>query len=135
MKIIEVITKIKFTEPNFEREWSEAIRYPEFKSIGKSEWINLAKTGRATEIFRADDINNTDAAEPNSFVNLDKNKQKRALSQINSGLVEMPIVAIYSDGWKELVGGNTRLTALMNKYGEATVWTFEVPDEVAELSK
>jgi hypothetical protein len=118
--------EISFTQPNFEIEWDEAKRYSEFRSIGKSEWVSLAKTGKPTRIFRTDDINNTDAAATNSFNNLDKNKQKRALSQISTGVVEMPIVAVYSDGWKELIGGNTRLTALMNIYGEATVWIFEV---------
>ena len=38
----------------------------------------------------------------------------------------MPIVAVYSDGYKELIGGNTRLTAMMAKDGKATVWQFEV---------
>ena len=47
----------------------------------------------------------------------------------------MPVVAVYSDGYKELIGGNTRLTAMMAKHGKATVWQFEVPDEVAELAE
>ncbi len=42
----------------------------------------------------------------------------------------MPIVALYSDGYKELVGGNTRLTALMSQKGKATIWQFKVPDEI-----
>ena len=47
----------------------------------------------------------------------------------------MPIVAVYSDGYKELIGGNTRLTAMMAKDGKATVWQFEVPDEIAVLAE
>jgi hypothetical protein len=44
----------------------------------------------------------------------------------------MPIIAVYSDGWKELIGGNTRLTAMLAQNGEATVWAFKVPDEITE---
>ena len=44
----------------------------------------------------------------------------------------MPIVALYSDGYKELLAGNTRLTAMMAQNGEATVWQFNVPDELNE---
>ena len=124
-----------FVKPQLDVEWGKATRYPEFKKLGKKEWINLAKKGKAVTIKNAKDINNTDAADPASFKSLDKNKQARALAQLKSGDVEMPIVAVYSDGYKELIGGNTRLTAMMAKNGKATVWQFEVPDEVAELAE
>ena len=127
--------KVNYSAPNFEYEWKEALRYPEFQKIGKEAWIELASKGRAVTIRSAKDINNTDAADPDSFASLDKTKQGRALDQLKSGTVEMPIVAVYSDGWKELVGGNTRLTAMLAQNGEATVWQFEVPDEVAELAE
>jgi len=130
-----ITNSIKFVKPKFDVEWEEATRYPEFKKLGKKEWIKLAKKGKAVTIKSAKDINNTDAADPNSFKSLDKNKQARALAQLKSGDVEMPIVAVYSDGYKELVGGNTRLTAMMAQNSKATVWQFEVPDEVAELAE
>jgi len=122
----------KFVEPNFEFEWEEAERYPEFAKLGKDAWIELARKGRAVAINSARGISNTDAAEPDSFKSLDPAKQKRALAQLETGTVEMPIVAVYSDGRKELVGGNTRLTALMAQDGQATVWVFRVPDNILE---
>jgi hypothetical protein len=122
-------------EPNFDFEWKEAERYPEFVKIGKEAWIELASKGKAVTIKSAKGINNTDAADPDSFKSLDKDKQARALAQLKSGNVEMPIVAVYSDGWKELIGGNTRLTAMLAQDGKATVWVFKVPDEVAELAE
>jgi len=125
----------KFVEPNFSNEWEEAERYPEFQKIGKDAWIKLAKKGKSFTIKSAKGINNTDAADPDSFKELDPAKQKRALAQLEKGTIEMPIVAVYSDGHKELVGGNTRLTAMMAKDGQATVWAFKVPDEVAELAE
>jgi hypothetical protein len=122
-----------YTKPNLENEWEEAARYPEFVRIGKEAWIKLARAGKAVSIKSAKDINNTDAADPDSFKLLNKDKQARALSQIKQGSVEMPIVAVYPDGRKELIGGNTRLTATLAKYGKSTLWAFKVPDEVAGL--
>ena len=124
-----------FVLPQFDVEWDEAARYPEFVAIGKDAWIKLAKTGKAVTITDASDIENTDAADPDSFKTLEPAKQKRALAQLEKGSVEMPIVALYSDGFKELIAGNTRLTAMMAKDGRATVWQFEVPDEVATLAE
>jgi hypothetical protein len=128
-------SKLNYSTPNFDHEWEEALRYPEFQKIGKQAWIELAGKGKAVTIRSAKSINNTDAADPNSFKMLDKTKQARALDQLKSGTVEMPIIAIYSDGWKELVGGNTRLTAMLAQNGKATVWAFKVPNEVAELAE
>jgi hypothetical protein len=125
---------ITFNKPQFHKEWDEASRYPEFRKIGKDAWIKLANEGEAVTITSAKGISNTDATEPDSFSSLDKGKQARTLAQLKSNRVEMPIVAVYSDGHKELVGGNTRLTALMAKKIPATVWQFEVPDEVANLA-
>lgn len=126
---------INYKIPKFEYEWEEALRYPEFRKIGKDAWIELAGKGKAVTIRSAKDINNTDAADPNSFQMLDKTKQSRALDQLKSGTVEMPIIAVYPDGYKELIGGNTRLTAMMAQNGEAKVWIFSVPDKVAKLAE
>jgi hypothetical protein len=128
-------SKVKYANPQFDAEWEEAERYPEFVKIGKEAWIELASKGKAVTIKSAKGINNTDAADPDSFKSLDKDKQARALAQLKGGNVEMPIVAVYPDGWKELIGGNTRLTAMLAQDGRATVWVFEVPDEVAELAE
>jgi dephospho-CoA kinase len=128
-------SKAMYTKPQFDVEWEEAERYPEFVKIGKAAWIELANKGKAVTIKSAKGINNTDAADADSFKSLDKDKQARALAQLKSGNVEMPIVAVYPDGWKELIGGNTRLTAMLAQDGKATVWVFEVPDEVADLAE
>ena len=131
-KMQENIQSLKYTTPNFNEEWKEARRYPEFKRLGKDKWIELAKTGKPVTITSAKDINNTDANTPELFKTLNPEKQARALAQLEAGNVEMPIVALYSDGYKELLAGNTRLTAMMDKNGKATVWQFNVPDELNE---
>ena len=45
-----------FVEPQFDVEWDEAARYPEFVAIGKDAWIELAKTGKPVTITDAGDI-------------------------------------------------------------------------------
>jgi hypothetical protein len=131
-KMQENVQSLKYSTPKFEEEWKEARRYPEFKKLGKDKWVELAKTGKPVRITSAEDINNTDADTPELFKTLNPEKQERALAQLEAGNVEMPIVALYSDGYKELLAGNTRLTAMMGKNGEATVWQFNVPDEINE---
>jgi GNAT superfamily N-acetyltransferase/pyrimidine deaminase RibD-like protein len=120
--------------PNFNREWDEATRYPEFVNLGKEKWIELVSKGKPVTVTRknVNKINNTDAADPKSFKLLDPEKQKRVLAQLANGDVEMPIVARYSDGYLELIGGNTRLTAQMAKDGQAKVWLFNVPEELTQ---
>lgn len=125
---------INYAIPDFDKEWEEAIRYPEFRNLGKENWIRLASKGKAVTVTAktVSKINNTDAADPNMFVKLETQKKRRVLSQLLSGNIEMPIVARYSDGYLELLAGNTRLTALMTKYQKAKVWLFDVPEELNE---
>jgi len=133
VKLVQLILEgLTYRVPNFDYEWEEAERYVEFKKLGKHDWIDLATKGREVTITTAKDINNTDANRPDSFKELSPEKRKRTLAQIKSGTVEMPIIAVYPDGHKELLGGNTRLTALMAKNGKATVWMFDVPEDILE---
>ena len=128
---------IKYTKPNLDHEWDEATRYEEFKKIGKDKWIQLVSKGKVVEYNTktVQKMSNTDAVNVKDFDNLDKNKQGRALKQLEKGSIELPIVASYSDGHLELVGGNTRLTAVMKATGKGKVWQFDVPDKVAKLAE
>jgi hypothetical protein len=130
MKLYNILSESVM--PNFDMEWEEAIRYPEFKQLGKEAWVELARNGKIVTVTlqSVKHINNTDAADPSSFKDLEPAKQKRALAQVSSGNVELPIVARYSDGHLELVGGNTRLTAMMAKDGKGKVWMFDAPNEI-----
>ena len=128
---------IKYSKPNLDHEWDEATRYEEFKKIGKDKWIELVSKGKVVEYNTktVQKMSNTDAVNVKDFDNLDKNKQDRALKQLEKGSIELPIVASYSDGHLELVGGNTRLTAVMKANGKGKVWQFDVPDKVAKLAE
>ncbi len=124
------------TMPNFDYEWGEAQRYPEFEKLGKEKWIELAKQGKIFTLTKKDirDIHNTDAGDMGSFKKLELAKQLRVLDKLKKGEYELPIIAMYSDGWLELIGGNTRLTAMIGMQDQAKVWVFKVPDEVANLA-
>ena len=134
------IKDTKFMNPQFNVEWNEIsaakrgeqTTLDEFFNLGKAKWIALAKKGRMVKysISQAKKIENTHAAVPNGFEKLDKPKQERSLSQILSGKVELSILANWSDGYKFLIAGNTRLTAMMKIFGEGYVWQYNVPDEL-----
>ena len=133
----ETKNDIKYTKPNLDHEWDEATRYEEFKKIGKDKWTDLVSKGKVVEYNTktVQKMSNTDAVNVKDFDNLDKNKQERAVKQLEKGSIELPIVASYSDGHLELVGGNTRLTAVMKATGKGKVWQFDVPDKVAKLAE
>lgn len=137
--LTESIQSIKFRMPNFDAEWSEAERYPEFKKIGKDKWIELVKTGKPIDVDNelANKIENTEAGEENrhEFDNLDPNKKERFIKDLAGNNIELPIIASYSDGYLELVGGNTRLTGMMSQLGQGKAWMFDVPDEIANLAE
>jgi hypothetical protein len=128
-----------FTNPNFAVEWDEAKRYPEFVKLGKAKWIELAKTGKPIDVDNAlsNKIENTEAGEENrhEFDNLEEPKKERFRKAVEAGTVELPIIARYSDGYLELVAGNTRLTGMMREFGKGKAWIFDVPDEVAVLGE
>ena len=137
--LAESVQSIKFRMPNFDAEWSEAERYSEFKKIGKDKWIELAKKGKPVDIDNAmsNNINNTEAGEKDraEFDKLDSNKRDRFVKDLVNNNIELPIIARYSDGHLELVGGNTRLTGMMSQLGQGKAWIFDVPDEVANLAE
>ena len=133
------LKNIKFKNPQFNVEWNEIsdakrgeqTTLDDFFNLGRTKWIALAKKGRMVKynISQAKNIENTDAGNPKAFHNLLPIKQERSVKQIFEGVVELSIVANWSDGYKFLIGGNTRLTAMMNIFGEGYAWQFNVPDQ------
>ena len=49
---------MKYSKPNFEYEWSEALRYREFEKMGKDEW--LKKASKDFEICNFNSIKEND---------------------------------------------------------------------------
>ena len=106
------------------------IKPPSVLSENKPEYVVIFPWNLADEI--KNDINSFLL---NEFDNLEEPKKERFRKAVEAGTVELPIIARYSDGYLELVAGNTRLTGMMNEFGEGKAWIFDVPDEVAVLGE
>jgi hypothetical protein len=103
--------RIKYMEPNFEFEWEEAKRYPEFEEIGKENWIRIAKKGYTKTYKEIKDVlSNVDL----NFDSLEKPKKERFNQAFNNKKIEMSIAVKFKDGTYDLVSGNTRLSGLVN---------------------
>ena len=117
--------------PRFDIEWEEANRYDEFIKLGKDAWIELVKKGRVVDVDDAlsNNIENTDATEKyrSDWDTLEPPKKARFDKAMRLGVIELPIVARYSDGRMKLIAGNTRLTGMMRELGLGKVWMFDIP--------
>lgn len=132
---------IEFGKPNLANEWGEVSDiknrkrnsiYENFFDLGKSKWQDLVKKGGMVKYTKnqVKAIENTEAGISGAFKKLVKSKQENVIKQFNTGKIELSIVAKYSDGFKFLVAGNTRLTGQMESFGEGWVWQFDVPDNL-----
>lgn len=109
---------IKFSEPNFEAEWVQAEKVPEFRDLGKKNWASFAATGYKTTLAEIKDkIKNIECCDDNPL------KKQRVCNQIAEGKVETPIVIKLDDDSYEIVAGKTRIREL-DKLGinDLPVW-------------
>ena len=128
MKLKSLIPKqknIRYIKPNFNSEWDEAQRYPEFVEMGRLEWIKRGNAGYVVNYSQIKDmLGNVDL----DFNRLHPTKKKFVLQYIKDGLVEHPIVVKFSDTDYDLVAGNTRLSGLV-KYGyDPKLWVIDISD-------
>ena len=120
-------SKIQYKKPNFEFEWNEAIRYPEFKQMGKEEWIDLAKKGYTTKYSQIKDIlGNVDL----DFNTLEADKKKRFQQAFETGTIELPIAVKFDENNYDLVAGNTRLAGLVDKGIDPLIWIVDLTSEI-----
>lgn len=116
---------IKYIQPNFDSEWDEAERYPEFVEMGRLQWIKRGKSGYIVNYSQIKDVlGNVDL----NFDELDPKKKKFVLQYIESGLVEHPIVVKFSDDDYDLVAGNTRLSGLVKFGYNPKLWVVDISD-------
>ena len=116
---------IRYIKPNFNSEWDEAERYPEFVKMGRLNWMERGKNGYIVSFSKIKNIiGNVDL----NFDTLHPTKKKFVLQYIDDGLIEYPIVAKFSDDDYDLVAGNTRLSGLV-KYGyDPKLWVVDISD-------
>jgi len=115
--------EVRYTAPNFEYEWNEAIRYPEFVQMGKKGWMDLASAGYSTNYSAIKEVlGNVDL----NLDSLDPDKKERFDKALKSKTIEMPIAVKFSDGHYDLVAGNTRLSGLVNAGLDPKIWIVDV---------
>jgi hypothetical protein len=125
-KIQENAQSLKYVEPNFNAEWEEAVRYPEFKEMGKERWILKAKRGLPLKYSQIKNVlGNVDL----NFDNLEEPKKQRFASAFQSGTIEMPIAVKFSDDDYDLVAGNTRLAGLISNGVDPQIWVVDLSNQ------
>ena len=115
--------QINYTNPNFNTEWEEAIRYPEFKEMGKDGWLKIANQGKPVSYSSIKDkLGNVDL----DFEGLEEPKKQRFLDAFKKGTIEMPIAVKFSDNDYDLVAGNTRLSGLVKNGEDPKIWIVNI---------
>jgi hypothetical protein len=123
LDILKEIQTIQYKKPNFEFEWEEAERYPEFVEMGKEGWIELANNGYTVQYSKIKNVlGNVDL----EFDTLLPDRKERFNQAYESGIIEMPLVVKFSDNDYDLIGGNTRLAGLVSKNIDPTLWVVEL---------
>lgn len=114
---------VNYTKPNFEFEWEEAIRYPEFEEIGKEGWIKLGNQGYTVHYSDIESVlGNVDL----DFDSLEADKQARFKKALMLGTLEYPIAVKFSKNDYDLVSGNTRLAGLVEYGIDPEIWIVDL---------
>jgi hypothetical protein len=115
---------MKYSKPNFEHEWSEALRYREFEKMGKDGWIEKASKDFEISNFKSieDMLNNVDL----DYDTLDNEKKERFEKSFEEGDVEIPMAVKFSDTDYDLLGGNTRLAGLIKNGVNPKIWVVDM---------
>jgi len=124
---------MKYSKPNFEHEWSEALRYREFEKMGKDGWLKKASKDFEISNFKSieDVLNNIDL----DYDTLEDEKKERFEKSFEEGEVEIPMAVKFSEKDYDLLGGNTRLAGLIKKGINPKIWVVDMTkkkDEVKE---
>ena len=124
---------MKYSKPNFEHEWMEALRYREFEKMGKDKWLEKASKDFEISNFNSikDVLNNVDL----DYDTLDEDKRKRFEKAFKKGDVEIPIVVKFGENDYNLLGGNTRLAGLIKKGINPKLWVVDMTKKKEEVKE
>jgi len=124
---------MKYSKPNFEHEWSEALRYREFEKMGKDKWLEKASKDFEISNFNSikEMLNNVDL----DYDTLEDEKKKRFEKHFKEGEVEIPMVVKFGEKDYDLLGGNTRLAGLIGKGINPKLWVVDMTKKKAEEVK
>jgi hypothetical protein len=121
---------MKYTKPDLDKEWMEALRYREFEKMGKEGWMKLASENYT--ITNYEKIKNVLGNVDLDYDTLDFDKKKRFEKHFEEGSIEMPIVVKFSDNDYDLLGGNTRLSGLIGKGINPKLYVVDLSNESEE---
>jgi hypothetical protein len=123
---------MKYSKPNLEHEWMEALRYREFEKMGKEGWIDVASNNYTVISYSKikDILGNVDL----DFDSLEDEKKERFEHAFEKGEVEIPIAVKFNDNDYDLLGGNTRLAGLISKGIDPKIYVVDLSkkDEIEE---
>jgi hypothetical protein len=124
---------MKYSKPNFEHEWSEALRYREFEKMGKDGWLKKASKDFEISNFKSieDVLNNVDL----DYDTLEDEKKERFEKSFEEGEVEIPMAVKFSDTNYDLLGGNTRLAGLIKKGINPKIWVVDMTKKKKEVKE
>jgi hypothetical protein len=124
---------MKYSKPNFEHEWSEALRYREFEKMGKDGWLKKASKDFEISNFKSieDVLNNVDL----DYDTLEDEKKERFEKSFKEGEVEIPMAVKFSDTNYDLLGGNTRLAGLIKKGINPKIWVVDMTKKKKEVKE
>jgi hypothetical protein len=124
---------MKYLKPNFEHEWSEALRYREFEKMGEEKWLEKASKDFEISNFNSikDILNNVDL----DYDTLEDEKKKRFEKDFKKGKIEIPMVVKFSDTDYDLLGGNTRVAGLISKGINPKLWVVDMTKKKKEEVK
>jgi len=124
---------MKYSKPNFEHEWSEALRYREFEKMGKDKWLEKASKDFEISNFNSikEVLNNVDL----DYDTLEDEKKKRFEKHFKEGEVEIPMVVKFGENDYDLLGGNTRLAGLIGKGINPKLWVVDMTKKKEEVKE
>ena len=124
---------MKYSKPNFEHEWSEALRYREFEKMVKDKWLEKASKDFEISNFNSikEVLNNVDL----DYDTLEDEKKKRFEKHFKEGEVEIPMVVKFGENDYDLLGGNTRLAGLIGKGINPKLWVVDMTKKKEEVKE
>lgn len=118
---------MKYIKPNFDEEWNEASRYPEFEEMGHEGWLDKAQND--FQITNYEEIKDVLFNVNLDYDSLEDDKKERFERSFESGEVEIPIVIKFSDDEYDLLGGNTRLAGLIKNNINPKLWVIDLSND------
>ena len=118
---------MKYTKPNLEDEWMEALRYREFEKMGKQGWIDIAS--KNYKVIPYSKIKNVLGNVDLDYDNLEDDKKKRFEVAFEKGRIEIPIAVKFNDNDYDLLGGNTRLSGLIKNGVNPKIYVVDLSEK------